>query len=90
MNIRAQKIDGTMLNTYRIVVAAFSVTDKANPVKFFKETFFVANVKPEIVFRILFLILSNIEIDISAWELRWRIYITKSALPTTKYVKLVV
>ena len=29
-DIGAQKIDGTMLDTYGIVVAAFSVVDKAN------------------------------------------------------------
>ena len=29
-DIEAQKIDGTMLNTYRLIVVAFSVTNKAN------------------------------------------------------------
>ena len=29
-DVEAQKIDGTMLNTYGLVVAAFSVTNKAN------------------------------------------------------------
>ena len=29
-DVGAQKIDGTMLKTYRMVVAAFSVEDKAN------------------------------------------------------------
>ena len=29
-DIRAQKIDGTMLDTFEMVVTAFSVTDKAN------------------------------------------------------------
>ena len=30
IDVEAQKIDGTMLDTYGMVVAAFSVTDKAN------------------------------------------------------------
>ena len=30
IDIRVQKIDGTMLDTYRIVVAAFLMTDKLN------------------------------------------------------------
>ena len=30
VDIRVQKIDDTMLDTYRMVVAAFSMTDKAN------------------------------------------------------------
>ena len=52
-----------MLDTYGMVVAAFLVTDKANRVKFFKETFLVANVSPEIVFGMLFLIFSGADVD---------------------------
>ena len=36
IDIGAQKIDGTMWHTYRIVVAIFIMTDKANQVKFFE------------------------------------------------------
>ena len=35
-DVVAQKIDGTTLDTYGMVVAAFSVTDKANRVRFFE------------------------------------------------------
>ena len=68
-DVRAQKIDGTMLDTFGIVVAAFSVIDKANQVRFFKETFLVANVSPEIVLGMLFLTLSNADIDSLGREL---------------------
>ena len=30
INVKAQKIDGIMLDTYEMVVTAFLVTDKAN------------------------------------------------------------
>ena len=63
MDVRAQKIDGNMLDTFRMVVAAFSLTDKANQVKFFKETFLVASVGLEVVFGMLFLILSSSNVD---------------------------
>ena len=69
-DIGAQKIDGITLDTHRIIVAAFSVIDKANQVRFFKETFLVANVSPEIVFRMSFLILSGADIDFSGRELQ--------------------
>ena len=46
-----------------MIVVAFSVTNKVNQVKFFKETFLVANVSLEIVFEILFLTLSGANID---------------------------
>ena len=48
-----------MLNTFEIVVAAFSVTNKANWVKFLKKTILVANISPEVVFGMLFLTLGG-------------------------------
>ena len=62
-DIGVQKIDGTMLDTYRMVVTAFSVTDQANRVIFFEKTFLMANVGPEIVLGMLFLTLSGADID---------------------------
>ena len=55
-DVGAQKIDGIMLDTFEMVVIAFSVTNKANQVRFFEETFLVANVSPKVVFGMLFLI----------------------------------
>ena len=89
MNVKAQKIDGAMLDTFGMVVVAFSVTDKANQVRFFEETFLVANVSPEVVFGMSFLTLSIADIDFSGGELWWRTYTTKEALPTTRRVELV-
>ena len=56
-------MDGTMLETYRMVVAAFSVEDKANRVRFFEETFLVANVSLKVVFGMPFLTLSDADVD---------------------------
>ena len=78
-----------MLDTFGIVVVAFSVTDKTNRVKFFEETFLVANVSPEVVLGMLFLTLSGANVDFLGWELRWRTYTTVKAFPTTKCVELV-
>ena len=78
-----------MLNTYGIVVAAFSLIDKAKQVKFFEKTFLVPNISPEIVFGILFLTLSSADIDFLDWKFRWRTYTTKEALPTTKQIGLI-
>ena len=69
-NIGVQKIDGIMLDIYGMVVIAFSVTDKANRVKFFEETFLVANVSLEIVLGILFLTLSGANINFLGQKLR--------------------
>ena len=62
-DVGAQKIDGTTRDTHRMVVAAFSVVDKAKRVKFFEETFLVVNVRLEEVFGMPLLTLSNADID---------------------------
>ena len=68
-DVRVQKIDSTILDTYKMVVTAFSVKDKANQVRFFKETFLVANVSPEVVLGMLFLTLSDADVYFSGREL---------------------
>ena len=88
-DVGAQKIDGTTLDTHVMVVAAFSVADKANRVRFFEETFLVANVSPEVVLGMPFLTLSNADVDFSSRDLWWKTYTTEKALPTTRRVELV-
>ena len=88
-DVRAQKIDGTILDTFRMVATAFSLTDKGNRVKFFEESFLVANVSPDVVLGMLFLTLSSADVDFLSRELRWRIYTTEEAFPTTRNIKLV-
>ena len=62
-NIGTQKIDETTLETYGMVVAAFSMTDQANKIKFFKKTFLVANFSPYVVLEMLFLTMSGANVD---------------------------
>ena len=64
-DVEAQKIEGTTLDIHGIVVAAFSVVDKANRVRFFEKTFLMANVSPEVVLGILFLTPSGADVDFS-------------------------
>ena len=61
-----------MLDTYGMVVAAFSVVNKANRVRFYEESFMLANVSPKVVLRMLFLTLSSADVDFLGWKLRWR------------------
>ena len=88
-NIGAQKIDGTTLETYKMMVAAFSVTNQANRVRFFEETFLVANVSPDVVFEMPFLTLSGADVNFPKKELWWKSYTIEKAFPTTKRVELV-
>ena len=89
IDVGAQKFDGIILKTFRIVVAAFLVTYKANQERFFEETFLVANISLEIVFEISFLILSGADVNFLGQKLWWRAYIIKKAFPTTRRIELV-
>ena len=62
-DVRVQKIDSITLDTYGKEVVAFSMKEKANWVRFFKEIFLMANVSPEIVFEMPFLTLSETDVD---------------------------
>ena len=88
-NIGAQKIDGFTLKTFGIVLASFQVEDKLRRARFFQETFSLADISVEVVLEMLFLILSNADIQFSKKELTWRSYTTAKALPTTKRVELI-
>ena len=68
-NVSAQKIDGTTLETYEIVVVVFSVTDQANRVRFFEKIFLVANVSLDVVFGMPFFSLSGADVDFPKREL---------------------
>ena len=52
-----------------MVVAAFSITDQADRVRFFEKTFLVANISPDIVLGILFLTFSSADVNFSKREL---------------------
>ena len=67
--VGAQKIDSITLDSYGTVVAAFSVKNKVNQVRSFKETFLIANITPEIVFGMSFLTLSSADVDFLGCEL---------------------
>ena len=49
----------------------------------------MANVSPEVVFRISFLTLIGADVHFLDWKLWWRIYTIKKALPTIKRIELI-
>ena len=88
-DVGAQKFDGCSLATYNIVIAAFQVVDKLGRSHFFQETFLLANIIIKVVLSMLFLTLSNADIQFAEKELIWRTYTTKKALLTTRQVKII-
>ncbi len=69
-NIRAQKIDDTTLETYKIIVSTFSILDKDGRERIFEESFQLTDMNLDIVFGMSFLIMSNVDIDFQAWDLQ--------------------
>ena len=52
-----------------MVVSTFSMSNKDSRERFFEESFLLADVKPEIVFGIPFLIMNNVDVDFQAQNL---------------------
>ena len=68
-NIRAQKIDGSTLEIFGMVLANFQVEDKLGKIWFFQETFLLANISTKVVLDMPFLILSNANVQFVEKEL---------------------
>ena len=72
-----------------MILADFQVEDKLGRVRFFQETFLLADISAEVVLGMPFLTLSNADVQFVEKELTWRSYTTAEALPTTKRVELI-
>ena len=88
-NIGAQKIDGSALETFGMVIADFQVEDKASRPRFFQETFLVADTKFEVILGMPFLKISNADVSFGEETLTWRTYTINKALSITKRVQIV-
>ena len=88
-DVEAQKIDGSILQTFGMVLANFQMEDKLGRTRFFQETFLLADISAEVVLGMPFLTLSNADVQFVEKELTWRSYTTAEALPTTKRVELI-
>ena len=58
-NVRAQKIDSSILQTFEMVITNFQVEDKGGRPRFFQETFLMADTKFEVILGMHFLKFSN-------------------------------
>ena len=62
-NIWAQKMNGSALKTFGMVIVDFQLEDKGGRPQFFQETFLVADTKFDIILEMPFLKLSNADIS---------------------------
>ena len=65
------------------------MSDKDNRGRFFGKSFLLADVKLDTVLMMLFLTMSNANIDFQAQNLQWRSYTTGDVLPTTRQIELI-
>ena len=62
-NIRAQKINGSALKIFEMMIADFQVEDKCGRPKFFQKTFLVTDTKFEVILGMPFLKLSHADMS---------------------------
>ena len=86
INVRAQKIDGSTLETFEMVIANFQVEDKGGKPRFFQETFLIANTKFKVILGMLFLTINIADLSFGKGTLMWKSYITNKVLSTTEQV----
>ena len=89
IDVSAQKIDGSTLETYGIVIAGFQVQDKFGKDRFFQETILVADTSVEVILKMLFLAFSKVEGNFAEKELTWKAYTIAEALPTTQNIQII-
>lgn len=70
INVDAQNIDSNKLKTYRIVIALFQADDKDKKSRFFEKTFLFADIYMDVAFGMLFIIFSNVEVNLNNQELK--------------------
>ena len=88
-NVGAQKINGSHLNTFEMVIVGFSLQDKLGKIRFFQETFLVADITMEVILGMPFLTLSNADIRFAERELVWRTYSVAKALLMTQKIEII-
>ena len=61
-DVGAQKIDGSLVRTFKIVIAGFQVINKLGRARFFQKIFLLANISIKVILWMSFLTFSNANI----------------------------
>ena len=90
ISVTAPKINGSLLETYDIALTRYSIQDNLKKIRFFEETFLLANTSIKVVLEMPFLFFNNADIKFVELEkLIQRTYIATKALSITSWVKLI-
>lgn len=61
-NIKAQQIDSSTFKIFKMILASFQIENNLKRVWFFQQTFLLTDTSIEIILKMLFFILSNVDI----------------------------
>lgn len=89
ISIRAQKIDVSGLKMYSMVILGFLIHDKLSKIWYFENSLLLAITSIDLILEMLFLVLSNINIQFDIESFLWRTFSTVEALSITKHVELI-
>ena len=84
-----QKIDGSHLDTFGMVITDYAVKNKLGRVSFFQKTFLLANISLEMVLGIFFFTFSKTNILFVERGLVQRTYTIAEALPITRSIEII-
>ena len=85
--VGAQKIDGSKLDIFGMIITSFLVENKEKRFRFCKKIFLLADINMDIALGMSFLTLNNVEIQFVNFHLHWRMYIISKILPTIRLIK---
>lgn len=88
-NIRAQKINGSIFQTFEIVLASFQVMDKLRKTRFFQKIFLLTDTSIKVILNIIFPTFSNIDILFVKQKLIWRLFTSAKTLLTIKQIEFI-
>ena len=89
IGVSAQKIDGSHLDIFKIVIADGSVKEILKRVRFFQETFLLANIDLDVVLGMFFLTLSRANIWFAKLKFVQETYTAAETLTITRPVEII-
>lgn len=88
--MNTQKVDGISLKMFEMIIALFKFKNKKTKLCFFEKTFFIANLSINLILKMLFLRLNDVQVYFLILELFQKAYITTTrAIKTTKSIELI-
>ena len=89
IDISAQKINRSHLDIFRMVIVNYSVKYKLGKIRFFQETFLLANISLEVVLQMFFLIFGRTDVRFIEQKFVLRTYTAIETLPTTRRMEII-